>query len=102
MSWICTCAPSPFALEVVAAARAGQALSRRIGRAFGGEKETGCDSESGSDAWKQYICRTCNAINYSRELVLAQGIQFEQIAGADTAFKAPPNGRLSPCSSVFF
>ena len=101
MSRICTGIPSPYTLEVAAAAGAGQALSCRIGRAFGGEKETGCDSESGSDAWKQYICRTDNAINYSRELVLAQGIQFEQIAGADTAFEAPPNGRLSPCSSVF-
>ena len=61
---------------MAAAARAGQTLSRRVGRAFGGEKETGCDSESGSDAWKQYMRRTTNTINYSRELPLAQGIQF--------------------------
>lgn len=48
-----------------------------IGGAFGGEKETGGDRESGSDAWKQYMRRTTNTINYSRELPLAQGIQFE-------------------------
>lgn len=47
-----------------------------IGGAFGGEKETGGDRESGSDAWKQYMRRTTNTINYSRELPLAQGIQF--------------------------
>jgi aldehyde dehydrogenase (NAD+) len=48
-----------------------------IGGAFGGEKETGGDRESGSDAWKQYMRRTTNTINYSRELPLAQGIRFE-------------------------
>ncbi|MEG3001866.1 MAG: aldehyde dehydrogenase family protein, partial [Comamonas sp.] len=48
-----------------------------IGGAFGGEKETGGDRESGSDAWRQYMRRTTNTINYSRELPLAQGIQFE-------------------------
>lgn len=48
-----------------------------IGGAFGGEKETGGDRESGSDAWKQYMRRSTNTINYSRELPLAQGIQFE-------------------------
>ena len=47
-----------------------------IGGAFGGEKETGGDRESGSDAWKQYMRRTTNTINFSRELPLAQGIQF--------------------------
>lgn len=47
-----------------------------IGGAFGGEKETGGDRESGSDAWKQYMRRSTNTINYSRELPLAQGIQF--------------------------
>lgn len=47
-----------------------------IGGAFGGEKETGGDRESGSDAWKQYMRRTTNTINYSRELPLAQGIHF--------------------------
>ncbi|MBS0450157.1 MAG: aldehyde dehydrogenase family protein [Proteobacteria bacterium] len=47
-----------------------------IGGAFGGEKETGGDRESGSDAWKQYMRRTTNTINYSHELPLAQGIQF--------------------------
>lgn len=48
-----------------------------IGGAFGGEKETGGDRESGSDAWKQYMRRTTNTINYSRELPLAQGIRFD-------------------------
>jgi len=47
-----------------------------IGGAFGGEKETGGDRESGSDAWKQYMRRSTNTVNYSRELPLAQGIQF--------------------------
>ncbi len=47
-----------------------------IGGAFGGEKETGGDRESGSDAWKQYMRRTTNTINYSTQLPLAQGINF--------------------------
>lgn len=47
-----------------------------IGGAFGGEKETGGDRESGSDAWKQYMRRSTNTINYSTELPLAQGITF--------------------------
>lgn len=48
-----------------------------IGAAFGGEKETGGDRESGSDAWKQYMRRSTSTINYSHELPLAQGIRFE-------------------------
>lgn len=47
-----------------------------IGGAFGGEKETGGGRESGSDAWKTYMRRATNTINYSRELPLAQGIKF--------------------------
>jgi aldehyde dehydrogenase (NAD+) len=47
-----------------------------IGGAFGGEKETGGGRESGSDAWKAYMRRQTNTINYSREMPLAQGIQF--------------------------
>lgn len=47
-----------------------------IGGAFGGEKETGGGRESGSDAWKGYMRRQTNTINYSRELPLAQGIKF--------------------------
>lgn len=47
-----------------------------IGGAFGGEKETGGGRESGSDAWKAYMRRATNTINYSRELPLAQGIKF--------------------------
>ncbi len=48
-----------------------------IGGAFGGEKETGGGRESGSDAWKGYMRRQTNTINYSSELPLAQGVQFE-------------------------
>ena len=48
-----------------------------IGGAFGGEKETGGGRESGSDAWKGYMRRQTNTINYSRELPLAQGISFD-------------------------
>jgi len=47
-----------------------------IGGAFGGEKETGGGRESGSDAWKHYMRRMTNTINYSTELPLAQGITF--------------------------
>jgi aldehyde dehydrogenase (NAD+) len=47
-----------------------------IGGAFGGEKDTGGGRESGSDAWKVYMRRQTNTINYSTELPLAQGIQF--------------------------
>ncbi|HFA50190.1 MAG TPA: aldehyde dehydrogenase family protein [Bacteroidetes bacterium] len=48
-----------------------------IGGAFGGEKETGGGRESGSDAWKAYMRRQTNTINYSAELPLAQGIKFD-------------------------
>ena len=48
-----------------------------IGGAFGGEKETGGGRESGSDAWKAYMRRQTNTINYSTGLPLAQGIKFE-------------------------
>jgi aldehyde dehydrogenase (NAD+) len=48
-----------------------------IGGAFGGEKETGGGRESGSDAWKAYMRRATNTINYSRALPLAQGIRFD-------------------------
>jgi aldehyde dehydrogenase (NAD+) len=48
-----------------------------IGGAFGGEKETGGGRESGSDAWKAYMRRQTNTVNYSRELPLAQGIVFD-------------------------
>jgi aldehyde dehydrogenase (NAD+) len=48
-----------------------------IGGAFGGEKETGGGRESGSDAWKAYMRRQTNTINWSREMPLAQGIKFE-------------------------
>lgn len=52
-----------------------------IGGAFGGEKETGGGRESGSDAWKAYMRRATNTINYSGQLPLAQGIVFSIEAG---------------------
>ncbi len=48
-----------------------------IGGAFGGEKETGGGRESGSDAWKAYMRRQTNTINFSAELPLAQGVEFD-------------------------
>jgi aldehyde dehydrogenase (NAD+) len=48
-----------------------------IGGAFGGEKETGGGRESGSDAWKNYMRRVTNTVNYSTELPLAQGVSFD-------------------------
>ena len=47
-----------------------------IGGAFGGEKETGGGRESGSDSWKQYMRRQTNTINWSKDLPLAQGLEF--------------------------
>ena len=47
-----------------------------IGGAFGGEKDTGGGRESGSDAWRSYMRRATNTINYSTELPLAQGVEF--------------------------
>jgi len=48
-----------------------------IGGAFGGEKQTGGGRESGSDAWKQYMRRATNTINYGTDLPLAQGVSFD-------------------------
>ena len=48
-----------------------------IGGAFGGEKETGGGRESGSDAWKAYMRRATNTVNYSSALPLAQGVRFD-------------------------
>ena len=48
-----------------------------IGGAFGGEKETGGGRESGSDAWRAYMRRATNTINYSKALPLAQGVSFD-------------------------
>jgi aldehyde dehydrogenase (NAD+) len=48
-----------------------------IGGAFGGEKETGGGRESGSDAWRAYMRRATNTINYSDQLPLAQGVKFD-------------------------
>jgi aldehyde dehydrogenase (NAD+) len=54
-----------------------------IGGAFGGEKETGGGRESGSDAWKSYMRRATNTINYSKDLPLAQGIRFGSQGATD-------------------
>ncbi|MBB3936736.1 L-piperidine-6-carboxylate dehydrogenase [Aureimonas phyllosphaerae] len=56
-----------------------------IGGAFGGEKETGGGRESGSDAWKAYMRRQTNAINYGRSLPLAQGVKFDVDGGSAEA-----------------
>ena len=48
-----------------------------IGGAFGGEKETGGGRESGSDAWKTYMRRQTQTVNYSPTLQLAQGVRFD-------------------------
>ncbi len=56
-----------------------------IGGAFGGEKETGGGRESGSDAWRAYMRRATNTINYSRDLPLAQGVDFSVPEAAATA-----------------
>ncbi len=48
-----------------------------IGGAFGGEKDTGGGRESGSDAWKQYMRRATNTVNYGTDLPLAQGVSFD-------------------------
>jgi aldehyde dehydrogenase (NAD+) len=47
-----------------------------IGGAFGGEKSTGGGRESGSDAWRAYMRRATNTVNYSDDLPLAQGVEF--------------------------
>lgn len=51
-----------------------------IGGAFGGEKETGGGRESGSDAWKGYMRRQTNTINWGSEMPLAQGIKFGDLS----------------------
>jgi aldehyde dehydrogenase (NAD+) len=48
-----------------------------IGGAFGGEKETGGGREAGSDAWKAYMRRATNTINFGTQLPLAQGVRFD-------------------------
>ncbi len=56
-----------------------------IGGAFGGEKETGGGRESGSDAWRAYMRRQTNAINYGRTMPLAQGVKFDVEEGSAQA-----------------
>lgn len=55
----------------------GSTSGAEIGLAFGGEKETGCGRESGSDSWKQYMKRQTVTINWSDEVRLAQGVKFD-------------------------
>ena len=73
-----------------------------IGGAFGGEKETGGGRESGSDAWKAYMRRQTNTINWSRELPLAQGIQFGWQLKQRRGFRAAisSSSRSLTCSSA--
>jgi aldehyde dehydrogenase (NAD+) len=71
--WFCSPAGSDCGIANVNIGTSGA----EIGGAFGGEKETGGGRESGSDAWKAYMRRVTNTINYSSELPLAQGIRFE-------------------------
>jgi len=54
----------------------GSTSGAEIGLGFGGEKETGGGREAGSDSWKQYMRRVTSTINYSKDLPLAQGINF--------------------------
>ena len=60
-----------------------------IGGAFGGEKQTGGGRESGSDAWKAYMRRATNTVNYSHALPLAQGVSFELDEVASSQTKKP-------------
>lgn len=62
-----------------------------IGGAFGGEKDTGGGRESGSDAWKAYMRRQTNTVNWSEELPLAQGIEFGPPASSARGKSAPPS-----------
>jgi aldehyde dehydrogenase (NAD+) len=59
-----------------------------IGGAFGGEKETGGGRESGSDAWKAYMRRQTNAINYGRTMPLAQGVRFDIAEAEESSAQA--------------
>ena len=52
-------------------------MKRNLSQTFGGEKDTGGGRESGSDAWKIYMRRQTNTINYTDDLPLAQGIKFD-------------------------
>jgi aldehyde dehydrogenase (NAD+) len=64
-----------------------------IGGAFGGEKDTGGGRESGSDAWKNYMRRQTVTINYSKQLPLAQGIEFGGVSGGLVASKSENRSR---------
>ena len=66
-----------------------------IGGAFGGEKETGGGRESGSDAWKVYMRRQTNTINYGNDLPLAQGIKFDLLSLIDLPSECVVNFKAS-------
>lgn len=71
--WFCSPAGSDCGIANVNIGTSGA----EIGGAFGGEKDTGGGRESGSDAWKAYMRRATNTVNYSDQLPLAQGIKFD-------------------------
>ncbi len=71
--WFCSASGSDCGIANVNIGTSGA----EIGGAFGGEKDTGGGRESGSDAWKSYMRRATNTINYSDQLPLAQGIKFD-------------------------
>src|SRR5699024_10240493 len=70
-----------------------------IGGAFGGEKETGGGRESGSDAWKVYMRRATNTVNYSGELPLAQGVKFLLCQPTCHSRPLSSTGLIRQCSS---
>ncbi len=71
--WFCSAVGSDCGMANVNVGTSGA----EIGGAFGGEKETGGGRESGSDAWKNYMRRVTNTVNFSGQLPLAQGIRFD-------------------------
>jgi len=74
----CVATDARAAAGIVHGWRSDPTLSgAEIGGAFGGEKETGGGRESESDAWRNYVRRATNTVNYSRSLPLAQGVRFD-------------------------
>jgi aldehyde dehydrogenase (NAD+) len=69
-----------------------------IGGAFGGEKSTGGGRESGSDAWRGYMRRATNTINYSTELPLAQGVAFARRGTIPSGVAGSPDA--NPCAGA--
>jgi aldehyde dehydrogenase (NAD+) len=67
-----------------------------IGGAFGGEKETGGGREAGSDAWKAYMRRATNTINFGTQLPLAQGVRFDTDTHDFSPTAGRRDGRIAP------